>query len=88
MELHVCWGTFGTPEKHPCKLAHDALVDAGYAPEVVRTGGCYGTDRLFARRRAIGRRTGNLKVPTLFLDDGQVIDGSAQIAAWAAEHPS
>ena len=86
IELHVCWGTFGRPEKHPCKLAHDALVDAGYRPTVVKTGGCYRTDPLFPGRRAIKRLTGNYKVPTLILDDGTVIDGSESIAGWAARH--
>jgi Glutathione S-transferase, N-terminal domain len=86
IELHVCWGTFGNAEKHPCKLALDALVDAGHRPNVVKTGGCYGTDPLFPGRRAIKRLTGNYKVPTLILDDGTVIDGSSSIAAWAARH--
>jgi hypothetical protein len=26
-------------------------------------------------------------VPTLFLDDGTIIDGTANIVAWAEEHP-
>jgi hypothetical protein len=83
----VCWGTFGTAEKHPCKLAYEALVDAGYDVEVVRCGGCYGTDPLFPRRRAIKRLTDSYKVPTLILDDGEVVDGSERIAAWAGAHP-
>ena len=32
VELHVCYGTFGTSERHPCKKAHKALSDAGYEP--------------------------------------------------------
>jgi hypothetical protein len=44
MDLHVCYGTFGTPESHPCKKAYQALMDAGYKPQIVRTGGCYRTD--------------------------------------------
>lgn len=87
MELHVCWGTFGTAETHPCAAAHEALVTAGHVPKVVRTGGCYRTDPLFPRRRAIKRVTGNYKVPTLILDDGTVVDGSEQIVAWARAHP-
>ena len=83
MELHVCYGTFGTPERHPCKKAHDALTRAGYAPQVVRTGGCYRTDPLWKARRRIKRLTGNYKVPTLFLHDGTIVDGTANIVVWA-----
>jgi len=82
----VCYGTFGSPESHPCKKAHDALTEAGYAHRVVRTGGCFGTDPVWKGRRAIKRATGNYKVPTLFLDDGTVIDGSSEIVEWASAH--
>ncbi|HEV2975445.1 MAG TPA: glutathione S-transferase N-terminal domain-containing protein [Solirubrobacteraceae bacterium] len=84
MDLYVCYGTFGTAKRHPCAKAHEALVAAGHEPRVVRTYGCYGTDRLFSGRREIKRLTGNYKVPTLVLDDGSVIDGSDAIAAWSA----
>ena len=40
-----------------------------------------------AGRRAIKRLTGNYKVPTLFLDDGTIIDGTKRIVAWAAANP-
>lgn len=84
--MHVCYGTFGSAERHPCKKAHDALVTAGHEPKVVRTGGCYGTDPLWSGRRAIKRQTGNYKVPTLFLDDGTIIDGTENIVTWASEN--
>ena len=83
MELYVCWGTFRPDRGHPCGEAHEALVNAGHGPEVVKTGGCYRTDPLFPRRRAVKRLTGNYKVPTLVLDDGTVIDGSQNIIEWA-----
>jgi glutathione S-transferase len=86
MKLYVCWGTFQTDRGHPCGQAHAALVRAGYEPEVVRTGGCYRTDPLFPRRRAVKRMTGNYKVPTLELDDGTIIDGSGRIIEWAEMH--
>jgi Glutathione S-transferase, N-terminal domain len=86
VELHVCYGTFGTPERHPCKKAHAALIWAGYEPRVVCTGGCYRTDPLWKGRRKIKRLTGTYKVPTLFLDDGTIIDGTANIVAWAEQH--
>jgi glutaredoxin len=83
VDLHVCYGTFGTADRHPCKKAYEALRDAGHEPRVVRTGGCYRTDPIWPRRRAIKRVTGSYQVPTLFLDDGTIIDGSSSIVAWA-----
>jgi hypothetical protein len=71
---------------HPCAKAHRALCAAGYIPQVIKTYGCFGTDRLFAGRRA-QRLTGNYKVPTLILDDGTVIDDSSRIVAWAEANP-
>jgi Glutathione S-transferase, N-terminal domain len=82
VKLYVCYGTFA-PQGHPCGKAHRALTEAGHAPEVQRTYGCAGTDRLFAGRREVKRLTGNHKVPTLVLDDGTVIDGSEAIIGWA-----
>jgi hypothetical protein len=83
MRLYVCYGTFGSAKRHACARAYYALAEAGHAPEVVKTYGCYGTDRFFRGRRGVRRLTGNLQVPTLVLDDGTVIDGSKNIAAWA-----
>ncbi len=87
MKLYVCYGTFGPAARHPCARAHRALIAAGYAPEVVRTYGCYGTDRLFRGRCAVKRLTGNYKVPTLVFDDGAVVDESEKIVAWAEANP-
>jgi glutathione S-transferase-like protein len=87
MRLYVCYGTFA-PQGHPCGKAHAALVAAGHEPEVVRTYGCFGTDRLFAGRRKVRELTGNYKVPTLVLDDGTVVDDSANIVAWAQANPA
>lgn len=88
MDLYVCYGTLGPAKHHPCAKAYRALTTAGYQPTVIRTYGCYGTDRLFPGRRAIKTLTGNYKVPTLVLDDGTVIDDSENIATWATQHPS
>jgi hypothetical protein len=88
MRLYVCYGTFGPPERHPCANAHQALAAAGHDPEIVKTYGCYGTDRLFRGRHEVKRLTGNFKVPTLVLDDGTVIDDSHNIVAWANAHPA
>lgn len=90
MRLYVCYGTFPTlrPGGHPCANAHAALVDAGHDPELVRA---YGLGPLpdalnGPRRREVKRLSGNSWVPTLVLDDGEVVDGSDQIAAWARAH--
>ena len=83
MKLYVCWGTFSTDKGHPCGEAHEALVAADYEPQIVKTGGCYRTDPLFAGRREVKRLTGTYKVPTLVLDNGTIIDGSENIIEWA-----
>jgi len=61
MRLYVCYGTFGPAERHACARACHALAEAGHAPEVVRTYGCYGTDRFFKGRHEVRRLTGNFK---------------------------
>jgi hypothetical protein len=83
VDLYVCYGTFGPAERHACARADKALHAAGHRPTVVKTYGCYGTDRFFAGRRKIKDLTGSFKVPTLILDDGTIIDGSDSIVAWA-----
>jgi len=88
MKLYVCYGTFGPATRHPCARAYTALVAAGHQPEVVRTYGCFGTDRLCGGRRTVKQLSGNYKVPTLLLDDGTVIDESRNIAAWAEANPA
>jgi hypothetical protein len=85
MDLYVCYGTFGPGARHPCGKAYKALIAAGHQPTVIRTYGCYGTDRFFSGRRKIKQLTGNYKVPTLILDDGTIIDGSGNILTWAAQ---
>jgi hypothetical protein len=88
MDLYVCYGTAGAAKRHPCARAYQALFASGHRPRVVKTYGCYGTDRLFSGRRAVKRLTGNHEVPTLVLDDGSIIDGSEKIVAWAAANPT
>jgi hypothetical protein len=86
--LYVCYGTFGPAERHACANAAKALEAAGHRPRLVKTYGCYGTDRLFKGRREVRRMTGNHKVPTLVLDDGEIVDGSQSIVAWSAANPA
>ena len=93
MKLYICYGLFGSPRPggHPCKNAHDALKEAGYAPEVVKS---YGLGILpdfmnkTSGRKEVKRLTGNNWVPALVTDDNEVIQGSDEIAAWAKKNPA
>jgi hypothetical protein len=98
MTLYVCWGTFPVPwprcralwrrRAHACKIAYDALREAGHSPKVVR---CYGFAALpdLTSGPQYGRRlTGNSRVPVLVLADGTTIEHSQAIAAWAKSTPS
>ena len=98
MKLYVCWGTWrgATPrpfrraESHPCGVAHEALQKAGYDPEVVRCLGWEALPRVFnltPGRRKVKALTGEATVPVLVTDDGEVVAGSSEIAAWAAGNP-
>ena len=93
VKLYVCWGTFPIPLPggHPCKNALDALREAGYEPEVVRS---YGSTHLpdavnvTEGRREAKRLTGKTTVPVLVTDTGAVVHDSKQIVAWARSHPA
>jgi hypothetical protein len=94
VKLYVCWGTWtgATPrpfrraERHPCGVAHEALKEAGYNPDVVR---CYGWTELPAvfnltpGRRKVKQLTGENMVPVLVTDDAEIVTGSSEIVAWA-----
>jgi hypothetical protein len=89
MTLYICSGLFRTPRPgHPCRNANDALIAAGWRPEVVR---CYGWGLLpRALNRTRGRRevralTGQDWVPVL-ATGAETVVGSKAISAWAAEH--
>ena len=91
MKLYICYGTFQTPRPggHPCRNAHEALKEAGYDPEVVKT---YGFGALpdalnTSGRKEVKRLTGNSWVPALVTDDGEVISDSKNIVAWAKANP-
>jgi hypothetical protein len=90
MKLYVCWGTFPTPRPggHPCKTAYDALREAGHRPEVVKTYGFAPLPDLTAGRREVKRLTGQSWVPVLVTDDGEAIQESQAIVAWAKAHPA
>jgi hypothetical protein len=90
MKLYVCWGTFPTPRPggHPCKTAYDALRAAGHDPEVVKTYGFAPLPDLTSGRKEVRRLTGQSWVPVLVTDDGEAIQESKAIVAWAKAHPA
>jgi hypothetical protein len=74
---------------HPFGVAHQALKEAGYEPEVVR---CFGWEalpgvfNLTPGRRKVKKLTGDVTVPVLVTDEGDVVAGSGEIAAWAGQN--
>ena len=94
MRLYVCYGTwtFGRAvHPHPCGEAHEALIDAGYVPEVVHALGlgplpAWINDR--TPRREVKELTGEYWVPALVTDAGEAIRGSRRIIEWARAHPA
>ncbi len=81
-------GASWRPGAHPCKRAHDALKEAGHSPEVVKVYGLGQLPDITPGRKKIRRLTGQSFVPVLVLDDGELVTDSANIAAWAREHPA
>ena len=94
MKLYVCYGTWQRaprPGGHPCGTAYHALKDAGHEPEVIRSYGLGGLPDFLNStkgRREVKELTGSTWVPALVTDDGEVIQGSREIADWAREHPA
>jgi glutathione S-transferase len=94
VKLYVCYGTFKAaprPGGHPCGQAYNALREAGYEPEVVKSYG-YGLMPDFMNpsrgRREVKKLTGKTWVPVLVTDDDEVISESKEIIAWAKAHPA
>jgi hypothetical protein len=89
VKLYVCYGTWttGAPvHRHPCGEAHRALVQAGHAPRVIRAFGLGPLPSLIndlTPRREVKELTGSYWVPLLVTDDGEAVQGSAEIIAWA-----
>ena len=94
MKLYICYGTFTKtprPGGHPCGNAHEALREAGYEPEVIKSYGLAILPGLFNRtrgRKEVKELTGSYTVPVLVTDDGEVITESKEIVAWAKAHPA
>ena len=89
-KLYVCWGTFQVPgaREHPCRIAHEALVAAGYEPEVVKAHSFGGLPRALqtGERKKVEDGTGSKWVPALETEEGEWISGSEKIVAWAEQH--
>jgi hypothetical protein len=93
MKLYVCYGTWKPaprPGGHPCGVAYEALKNAGYEPQVIRSygSGLFGGLNFTPGRREVKRLTGNYWVPLLVADDGTLVQGSKRIADWAEAHPA
>ena len=89
MKLIVCWTTRKLGA-HPCGVAYEALREAGHDPQVVRSYGWRvlpGFFNLTPGRREARRLTGDITVPVLVTDDGEVVHESHRIAAWARATP-
>jgi hypothetical protein len=90
MKLYVCWGTFGG-DHHACGKAYNAVKEAGYEPEVIKSYGAGVLPDFVNRTR--GRReakelTGKTMVPVLVTDAGEVVSESDRIVTWARQHPA
>ncbi len=93
MKLYVCYGTFTTtprPGGHPCGNAYAALQEAGHEPELIKSYGLAALPEFFNRtrgRQEVKQLTGRTTVPVLVTDEGEVIEDSKNIVAWAGAHP-
>lgn len=87
MKLYVCWGTFQLPgaREHPCRVAMEALEEAGFEPEVVRTYSYGGIPMALQTpgRKRVKEGSGEPWVPALETDEGEWIAGTADIVEWA-----
>jgi hypothetical protein len=90
VKLYVCWGTFQVPgmRQHPCRLAHEALTEAGHEPQVVKAYGLGPLPDVTSGRREVKRLSGQSWVPILVTDEDEVITDSKAIIAWAKAHPA
>ncbi len=91
MKLYVCWGVHREPlHEHPCRVAYLALRAAGHEPELVRVRGLGVGPRLLhwttAGRREVEKLSGQMVVPVLLTDSGEVVVESAAIVSWAEAH--
>ena len=91
MKLYICWGTYREPfHEHACRTAHQALLAAGYEPELIKVRGLGVGPKLLqwttAGRREVEERSGQKVVPVLLTDDGEAVVESEAILEWAQAH--
>jgi hypothetical protein len=88
MKLYICWSTNGS-DHHDCAKAHNALIAAGYDPEIEKARGSVFLPKFLQLkvRREVFALTGSYFVPVLILDDDTTINNPDDIAAWAKAHP-
>ena len=93
MILYTCnQKDHGPHQLHPCGKAGHALKEAGYEYEITTKKGDTPIPRTGGRRKThradVEKLSGQINVPILVLDDGEVVTGSGTIAKWAKEHPN
>jgi glutathione S-transferase len=87
LTLFVCRIDDGGPPPHACKRAQRALLATGHDFDKVKVArgvpfGLFTT----GRRPRLKEMSGQEKLPVLRLRDGTIINGSANIIAWARDH--
>jgi glutathione S-transferase len=87
LTLYVCHIDDGGPPPHACKRVQRALRDTGHDFDKVIAGrgipfGLFTT----GRRPGLKAMSGQEKLPVLRTPDGGVVNGSANIIAWARSH--
>ncbi len=82
----------GPHQLHPCRKAGHALKEAGYEYEIKTKKGYTLMPWTWGSRKSdradVEKLSGQINVPILVLDDGEVVTGSGTIAKWAKEHPN
>jgi glutathione S-transferase len=87
LTLLVCHIDEGGPPPHACKRAQRALRAAGHDFDKVIAGrGIPFALFTTGRRPGLKKLSGQEKLPVLRLPDGTIVNGSANIIAWARDN--
>jgi len=89
MKLYICWGACPVPGGRPCRIAYEALEQAGHDPQVIKAHGGRLLPGPLNRAEGGGdarRLTDDRRVPVLVTDDGEVVSETRNIVAWAKHH--
>jgi glutathione S-transferase len=88
LTLYVCNIDDGGPPPHACKRAQRALRAEGHEfDKVIAARGIPFGLFTTGRRPELKKLSGQEKLPVLRLPDGTTVNGSADIIAWARDHP-